>query len=95
MGAGVAAGAELDPFDVVSSGVPVDVLALIWAPPVLTATPADADVVFEPVDVEGAADVFDGDGDAAELDVPVFGVAVDELVDPDDDELDGSAHAIP
>ena len=80
-GAGVAVGAELDLFEVVSSGVLVDVVALIPAPPLLTATPTDADVVFEPVDAEGAADVFD--------------VAVDELVDPDDDEFDGSADAIP
>jgi hypothetical protein len=91
----------------------VDLVALIWAPPVLTATPGRPDVVVEPVDVElmvdvdveEAAEVFEGVEDAAELDVPGVGLAVEELdgewltdaeeVDPEDDELDGSAHAIP
>jgi hypothetical protein len=94
-------GALLDPFSVVSSGVdgvrvPVGVVALIWAPPVLAAAPAGPDVVVEPVDVEvmvdvdaeEAADVFEGVEDAADRDVPVFGLA-------DDDEPEGAAHAIP
>jgi hypothetical protein len=58
----------------------VDVPALIPAPPLVTATPTGDDVVFEPVDVGGATGVFD--------------VAVDELAEPDDDALEGSAHAI-
>jgi hypothetical protein len=100
-GVAVAGGALLDPFNVVSSGVDgvrvlVGDVALIWAPPVLAAAPAGPDVVVEPVDVEvmvdvdaeEAADVFEGVEDAAELDVPVFGLA-------DDDEPEGAAHAIP
>ena len=119
-GIAVAGSALLNPFDVESFGVDgvvsvlVDVVALIWAPPVLTGTPAGPDVVVEPadlevivdVDVEGAADVVEGVEDAAELDVSVFGLAVDERVDvtwltdaaeveAEDDELDGSPHAIP
>lgn len=116
-GVAVAVGAVLDAFDVVSAeadgvSVLVDLVALIWAPPVLTAMPGRSDVV-EPVDielivdvdVEEAAEVFEGVEDAAELDAPGVGLAVDELdgewltdaeeVDPEDDELDGSAHAIP
>jgi hypothetical protein len=101
MGVAVAGGALVDPFNVVSSGVDgvrvlVGVVALIWAPPVLRATPAGPDGVVEPVDVEvmvdvdaeEAADVFEGVEEAAELDVPVFGLA-------DDDEPDGAAHAVP
>ncbi|MBV8346706.1 MAG: hypothetical protein JOZ49_03945 [Mycolicibacterium sp.] len=116
-GVAVAVGAVLDTSDVVSAEadgvrVLVDVVALIWAPPVLTATPGRSDVVVEPVDIELIVDVdveetevFEGVGDAAELDAPGVGLAVDERdgewltdaeeVDPEDDELDGSAHAIP
>ena len=97
MTGGIAAtvGAMLDPFDAAGSGVRgavrvvVGVVTLIWAPPVLTATPAGAGVVFEAVDVdamvdvdvEEAADVVEGV--EAEPDVAVVGRAVDELVDCD------------
>ena len=69
-GVAVAGGALADPFNVVSSGVDgvrvlVGVVALIWAPPVLSATPAGPDGVVEPV----------------ELDVPVFGLADDDEPD--------------
>ena len=68
---------------------PFDVSAPSWAPPVLTATPAGADVVCEPVDVdvmddvgvEEASDVVDGDEDVAELEVPVVALTAGELVD--------------
>lgn len=88
-----AVGAVLDRFVVASSGVGVLAVgvALIWAPPVLTATPAGAEVVVEPVEVEvmldgevdEAADVFEGVEDAGELDISVSGLAVGEVVDGD------------
>jgi len=79
-----------------------NVSALGWAPPVLATSPAGADVVVEPVDVEVMDDV--GVEDAAALDAPVFAPA-EELdgalltdsaeVESEVDGLDGSAHAIP
>jgi hypothetical protein len=84
----------LDSFDVVSS-----VVSLSWAPPVLTATPAGAAVVCEPVDVEviddsgveDASDVFAG------VDELVEGFWLTDSVEvvSEFDEVDGSAHAIP
>jgi hypothetical protein len=47
------------------------------------------------VDVEEAADVCGGVEDVAELDVAMFGLADAAEVESEDDELDGSAHAIP
>ena len=84
----------LDSFDVVSS-----VVSLSWAPPVLTATPAGAAVVCEPVDVEVIDDsgVEDGSDVFAGVEELVDGFWLTDSVEvvSEFDEVDGSAHAIP